>query len=84
MRKILTLPMYLLLTVKLWVALKLLTMAEEQTQDALGLVCRNCAPSDTNCERPNHCRVQSLKDREQAITIMIDKTRTRISLLSKK
>ena len=81
MRTLLNLPMWALLSIKLWGIRKLLTMAEEQTQDALSLVCSSCSADGTNCERPQQCRVQRLKDREALLNNAILNTEERIAQL---
>lgn len=82
MQKLLTLPMRSLLTIKLWGARRLLTMAEEQTQDARSLVCGNCSTAGINCERPHHCRVQPLKDREDLLRNALLDTNERLDRLN--
>lgn len=81
MRTLLNLPMWALLSIKLWGFRKLLTMAEEQTQDALSLVCSSCSIDGSNCEHPQHYRVKRLKDREALLNNAILETEERIARL---
>lgn len=81
MRTLLNLPMWALLSIKLWGFRKLLTMAEEQTQDALSLVCSSCSTDSSICERPKHCRLQRLRDREALLNNVILETEDRIARL---
>lgn len=81
MRTLLNLPMWALLSIKLWGFRKLLTMAEEQTQDALNLFCSSCSTDSSICERPQHCRLQRLRDREALLKNVILETEDRIARL---
>lgn len=81
MRVLVNWPMRLLLSIKLRGIRKLLTVAEEQTQDALRLVCISCSPAGISCERPYQCRVQRFKDREALLNTALFGTEERIARL---
>lgn len=82
MRWFITWPMVLLLLVKRRLLNMFLSMAEEQTRDAIGLVCTNCSQAGAHCERPQHCRIQRLKDREALLSKSIATTEERIAALT--
>lgn len=81
MRTLLNLPIWALLSIKLWGFRKLLTMAKEQTQDALNMFCSSCPTDGGICERPQHCRLQRLRDREALLKNVILETEDRLARL---
>ena len=82
MRVLLTWPMVLFLSVKRRGLLILLNLAQEQTRDAKNLVCTSCSEVNAQCDRPQHCRIQPLKDREAILVNAIATTEKRIAGLT--
>lgn len=82
MRRLITWPLVLVLSVKTKLLHMLLNMAQEQTRDATGLVCALCSKAEAQCEHPQHCRIQRLKDREALLRDSIARTEERISELA--
>jgi hypothetical protein len=82
MRGLITWPMVLLLSIRRRVLLTLLNMAREQTLDARNLVCASCSQVDAQCDRPQHCRIEPLKDREALLVNAIATIEERVTMLA--
>ena len=82
MQLLITWPMVLLLLIKCRLLRIFLSMAQEQTADAMAIACNSCSQAGDRCERPQNCRIQRLKDRERLLSESIDRTEERIAHLA--
>lgn len=75
-------PMVLVLSIKFRLLRIFLSMAKEQTRDAMNKACNSCFQAENRCERPYKCRIQRLKDREKLMIESLKNTEERIARIA--
>ncbi|BDX20208.1 hypothetical protein MFKK_30180 [Halopseudomonas aestusnigri] len=82
MRRIISLPLRLIVALKLRSLQFALDMAQEQTRDAHALHCKACPAQAEGCGRPDECKLARLKDRETVLAQAIVTAQHRLNNLA--
>lgn len=66
-RRLLILPLVLVLSLKLSILRFFLRLAREDVKDAKEQFCATCSPKAGDCQRPAECAIQRFKHRETVL-----------------